>query len=142
MREETQEPTSVPLSKPDFSKPSNTPLFGGTKAPEPETNEPLPETIEPQDETSEPEPETQPEPVGNGKPNYLKGVRNLCNIARVTEGELLNFLSGVGRTDGSAASLEDLALTDGEALRLVYDNWSGEKGISTQIITARKAGAK
>ena len=140
MREETQEPTSVPLSKPDFSKPSNTPLFGGKGGELPPDAQPEPER-EPE---PEPEPEAEPEPqdTGNGKPNYLKGVRNLCNIARVTEGELLGFLSQAGRTDGSAASLEDLALTDGEALRLVYDNWSGEKGISTQIIAARKGAAK
>ena len=110
------------MSAPDFSK----------TAPTQPAPTPVPE--------SNPEPQAQD--TGNGKPNYLKGVRNLCNIARVTEGELLGFLSSVGRTDGSAASLEDLALTDGEALRLVYDNWSGDKGISTQIIAARKGVAK
>jgi len=125
---------------PDFTAPQvvvSKPIFE-TKQVENGTKDPNGETDEPHAETKQPEPETQPESVGNGKPNYLKGVRNLCNIARVTEGELLGFLSQVGRTDGSAASLEDLALTDGEALRLVYDNWSGEKGISTQIIAARK----
>ncbi len=106
-----------------------------------------PEPAEPEHDDGDlgPQPpveQKQAEPVGNGKPNYLKGVRNLCSAGKIKEGELLGFLAEIGTTDGSVGSLEDLVLTQSDTLRLVYDNWSGPKGISTQIIAARKEGAK
>lgn len=97
----------------------------------------------PADDDSNPELMPEPEkPVTKATPNYLKGVRGLCAAAKVKEGELLEFTAQIGMSDGSAASLEDLALTNSNALKLIYDNWSGDKGISTQIIAARKAGGK
>jgi len=96
----------------------------------------------------EPEPEPEPQvpapvqqPAGNGKPNYLKGVRGLCAAAKVKEFEVLAFLAETNTTDGSVTSLDELAMT-GDVLKLVYDNWSGKNGISTQIIAARKGGDK
>jgi recombination protein RecT len=125
------------------------PLFSPklVAAPEPEAptepEAPQPDPV-PEDESN---PELMPEkpaPVTKATPNYLKGVRQLCAAAKVKEGELLEFTSQIGMSDGSAASLEDLALTNSNALKLIFYNWSdkGEKpGISTQIIAARK-GAK
>ena len=56
--------------------------------------------------------------------NYVKSVRNLCKIAGISEGFLMDHLSSSGSTDGSVSSLEELAVYDsGRVLRLVYEEW-------------------
>ncbi len=82
-------------------------------------------------------------PASNGA-NYVKGVRSLCAAGRIKEGEVLDFLQREGVTDGSVVGLDFLPEP---TLKSLYDNWStnqagGGPGISTQIIAARKAGAK
>lgn len=57
--------------------------------------------------------------------NPLKAVRNLCKMARVKEGELLMKLAADGTTDGSMATLEELALAQNgrEILKALSENW-------------------
>ncbi|MGA7813870.1 hypothetical protein, partial [Caballeronia sp.] len=66
---------------------------------------------------------TQP-PASGTNFNYVKAVRNLCKLAQISEGRLLDLLSEMGSTDGSVTSLEELATYDsGNVLKLVHDQW-------------------
>jgi hypothetical protein len=76
----------------------------------------------------------QPETAAAEKPSkspsvavnrYVKAVRNLCKTGAVGEGALLDYLSKTGSTDGSVASLEELALyQNGAVLESIHNNWA------------------
>jgi recombination protein RecT len=82
---------------------------------------------------AEPEPtqsaseQPQPEPSSF---NALKAVRNLCKEDKISEGKMLQYLSGSGATDGSAATLEEVDRRFEGVLKSTSDNW---KTISTII---------
>lgn len=87
------------------------PLFETPRLPEPE-----PENLPAQAE-QEGEPPISPEtrrgaslPDSGHKPHIgaLKGVRDLCKLAKLPESKLLEFLQQTGSSDGSHASLDEL----------------------------------
>lgn len=66
--------------------------------------------------------------------NYVKAVRGLCKMSAIHEGMLLDFLTDTGSTDGSVATLEELAMyQNGGVIKMVYDQWSGEEGLASKI---------
>lgn len=120
LREEIESP-QVSFSKPDFG-PSK-PMFNGVKEIEAKPQATLP-------------PSQQAEPASNEAPpapalpqspgfNALKAVRNLCKMSRVKEGKVLEQLARDNTTNGSHATLEELALSDGgkDILAAVADSW-------------------
>ncbi len=127
----------VSVAPPIFSSPKVLP------SPEPES--------EPQSASEAPQPDAEEDgdvgpakapaqpPAGNGQPNFLKGVRGLCSLAKIKEGELLAHLYATGATDGSSTTLDELALSNAETLKLVYEQWTTVSGL---ILAARKGGAK
>lgn len=85
-----------------------------------------------------PQPAAKIEPQSG--PNYVKGVRDLCKMARVSEGALLDHLQAIGSTDGSCATLEELAMYEGgRVLKLTFDNWTA---VLANIQGAEKGGGK
>lgn len=112
----------APLMKPVFdAPPAETPVGESPELAE----EKLPDEREGRDDTK------VPPASGN---NYVKAVRNLCKMSNVAEGSLLEFLAGVGSTDGSVTTLEELSLYEGgTVLKLVYDQWGGDSGILVKI---------
>jgi phage recombination protein Bet len=71
--------------------------------------------------------------------NPLIALRNLCKMANIGEGVLLDFLSQLGSTDGSVANLEELSLRYDSVCRLVCESWPS---ISKRILDAQKGAAK
>lgn len=105
--------TSKPQFEPEPSAPATKspvaatqPAAGATKSPEPAT----------------PAPTAEPEAGGF---NPLKAMRNLAKMARVKEADILAQLNRDGTTDGSHATLEELALANNgkDILRGVCENW-------------------
>ncbi len=153
MQDEKQ-PEEPKLAKPDFSK--STPLFAASdptlmmrKVAEgeaineirsnPQEPEPQPDADDDYPSGLEPQPAVQQSAPSNGGQNYLKAVRGLCKMGNIKEGELLNFLSETGSTDGSIGTLEELGMSASEVLKLCHDQWAS---ISANIVAARKGGAK
>jgi hypothetical protein len=88
----------------------------------------------------------EPESFENAKPasqtaqfNALKALANLCKMASVPEGKLLEFLAAQGATDGSPASLEELVMTHPGVAKATCDQWAD---VSAKIKAAMKGGAK
>lgn len=61
---------------------------------------------------------------GQGGGNLVKGARNLCKIAKIGEGDLLDFLSQTGATQGEVTSLEELATAYPVILEAVTRDWA------------------
>jgi phage recombination protein Bet len=143
MREEVD--LGAQFAKPDFGT-SSKPLFSSTveiPAGEPEPTPALaaqseaePSHLDDGDlgpQTSAPK---QPEPSNGFNP--LKALRGLLGMAKVKEGELLDWLAATGQTDGSVSSLEDLALSKGsDHMKELTEKWPG---ISAAILAAKKKG--
>jgi|HubBroStandDraft_6_1064221.scaffolds.fasta_scaffold163192_2 recombination protein RecT len=73
--------------------------------------------------------------------NYVKAVRNLCKMSVIHEGMLLDFLTATGSTDGSVATLEELAMYQGgSVIKMVHDQWGGDDGLANKI-KPKKGGA-
>jgi len=110
LREEVEVP-SVSVVKPDFG-PSKQLFNGVTDAP----------AIQPQPEASSPDPEAKPEGQGF---NPVKTIRSLCKLAKLKEADVLAKLAEDGTTDGSAATLEDLALSPNgsDILTALAESW-------------------
>ena len=70
-----------------------------------------------------PAPATAPAPAQPQGFNPLKGLRSLCKMSNIGEGQLLDFLASIGSTDGSMSSLEDLAMSDSKLAKMVCDDW-------------------
>lgn len=112
-----------PVSKPIFDTPVSLPA-----PPESETSPVLDEQAEaaaglaPAQEA----PPVESRPAnGNGGQNYVKAVRNLCKMSKITEGALLDFLQGTGSTDGSVGTLEELGLYGGgKLIAMCHDQWA------------------
>lgn len=68
--------------------------------------------------------------------NPLQAVRGLCAGGKVTEGDLLGYLSVKGTTDGSQSGLDEVPVN---VLKLVNDQWAA---ITGEIMSAKKGGAK
>lgn len=99
------------------------PVFGETSdpAPAPDTAGPTPPA-----ENSSGEPPKEPT-----EQNFVKAVRSLCKMSNIGEGRLLESLAVMGSTDGSVATLEELAMYQGGGvLRMVHDQW---KELSAKI---------
>jgi hypothetical protein len=71
-----------------------------------------------------------------GKFDPLTAVRNLCKQSNVSEGELLEYMSQQGITDGSAA---DLSQCKSQVLKIVNDRWAE---VLPAIKTARAGGER
>lgn len=57
--------------------------------------------------------------------NPVKALRNLCKIANVPEGAVLDFLTATGSTDGSVSTIEELAIYEsGAVIKMVCDQWT------------------
>lgn len=105
-----------PMGKPVFEAPA-------TEALPPAGEEKLPDERE-EAPVEQPKATTAAAAAPSG-PNMVKGIRNLCKLSKITEGELLDFLTATGSTDGSVTSLEELALYDeGRVIKTVADNWA------------------
>jgi hypothetical protein len=74
----------------------------------------------------------------NGGFNPLKALRGLLGMAKIKDGELLDWLAETGATDGSFGSLEDLALSKGsDYMKALTEDWPR---ISAVILAAKKKG--
>lgn len=84
-----------------------------------------PEASKPEFQASAAESSPVPEPTNGTGFNALKAVRNLCKMSRVKEGKVLEQLARDNTTNGSHATLEELALSDGgkDILAAVADSW-------------------
>jgi hypothetical protein len=71
----------------------------------------------------EPEPVVKPE-APKQSPNNLRLLRDLCRVSKVKEGALLAHLSEIGLTDGSAASLDELQLSNPAAIEQALKSWA------------------
>lgn len=119
-------------------EPSKRTRKGSTPAPEPETSpsgqdggKATPQSGSPE---SDFEPQKPEKPVTSGF-NAVRAVRNLCKMASVGEGAVLDYLSGMGATDGSCTTLEEVALQNNDVLKLVAEQW-------TDVIARIKAAKK
>jgi recombination protein RecT len=120
------------------------PLFEPKALPTPEAEpageEPQADAPEPDAPVDEREPEAEAPPAGNGGgQNYLKAVRNLCKMAKIKETSLLGFWSETGSTDGSQSTLEEVAVSAPNVMRLTHDQWGD---ISGRILAVQKGGVK
>ena len=70
-----------------------------------------------------PTPAAPPADVPGSGYNPLKGIRALCKMSGVKEGELLTYLHATGSTDGSFGTLEELHMAKPELLTLVAESW-------------------
>jgi phage recombination protein Bet len=88
-----------------------------------ESNPPRFESDEPPQ--TEPEPERAPNPAAASNPaaEVLARLRNHAKMVNIKEGALLDFWSATGATDGSASSLEEVALSSPELIQSAMDNW-------------------
>src|SRR5262245_59855235 len=104
---------TVSTSRPIFEKPqvAEAPPNGG--------HEPVPEAAPP---VSAPAPEPTPPPTEGGM-NYIKAVRGMCKQAKLSEQRLLWWANFTGLAD-VAESLEDLALKEPEALKMISERWA------------------
>jgi hypothetical protein len=116
------------LEKPEFSKPQSAPKPDIQPEREPDTGEGT--------DLGPTEPAKAP---GNGGQNYLRAVRMLCQSVKVKESELMAYMVGIGLTNDTLNSLDEVALMQMSALQSVYDHWAD---VSGKIIAARKGGAK
>lgn len=82
-----------------------------TKLPVGETKPPVAAPETPLPATKVPEPATEPPQAEKSAYNPLKALRGLLTMGKIKEAELLDFWATTGATDGSQASLEDVALT-------------------------------
>lgn len=64
-------------------------------------------------------------PASTGGFNPVKAVRGLCKMARIKEADLLAKLTADGTTDGSHATLEELALSENgkDILKALSESW-------------------
>ena len=69
-------------------------------------------------------PAVTPAPEPPIKPSYLKAIRGLLAAEKIKEGVFLTTLGGIGLTDGSCGTLEELWMTHPETIVHVHDNWS------------------
>lgn len=74
--------------------------------------------------------ESKPDAPASPKERYVKAVKGLCAAAGIPEGTVLDFCSSMGISDGSAATLSDLAETE---LKTLHDHWGGPRGIAARI---------
>ena len=142
MREEVD--LGAQFAKPDFGT-SSKPLFGSTveipaAEPDPPSSPREPEPSHPDDGDLGPTPPPSVGETPNGGFNPLKALRGLLGMAKVKEGELLDWLAATGATDGSFGSLEDLALSKGsDYMKVLTEDWPR---ISAVILAAKKKGTK
>lgn len=141
LREEMfQEPDPGTFKKPEFGRGT-----GAAPAPAVENGKPAIFTPPPKqedppnDEAAEaasgvaPEPPpAKPEPEGVGR-IALKGVRGLCKAGGIKEGMLLDLLATIGLTDGSMASLDEVAMIRPEVLQDVFERWSQPDGYLSKL---------
>jgi hypothetical protein len=111
------------VAKPDFTQGAKTAGLKTHNAPaDPEDNVPMggptPLATPPDDGKGKPEPE---QPAGGFNP--LKYLRSLLVIAKVKEGVLLDYWAASGATDGSAASLEEVAMSNPELVKATGEGW-------------------
>jgi RecT family len=147
MREEVD--MVAQFAKPDFNAPSK-PLFGSTveiPAGEAEApNEFHPEQVggvrietpgaEDAPVGTAKSPPAEPEPAGGFNP--IKSLRGLLSMAKIKEGEYMDWLAATGATDGSYGSLEDLLLSKGSAwMKTITEDWPQ---ISAAMLAAKKKG--
>lgn len=78
----------------------------------------------------------QPDRIGGFNP--LKALRGLLSMAKVKEGELLDFWAASGVTDGSAGSLEEIGLSKGQDwLTKQTEDWPAT---AAKLLAAKKKG--
>jgi recombination protein RecT len=92
------------------------------KAPESDSQ---PDAPEQSDNDGDLGPQSAPEPPP-GKPrfNVLKVLRDLCKMAGIAEGKLLEALTQMGTSDGSSSTLEEFVTNNEKGARLVCDDWA------------------
>jgi len=96
------------------------PMFESPKQVAETTSEaPLPEPEAPQPDAPSGEP--KPDPVT--KEHALMAIRGALKSRKVTEGQLMDFWSQTGATDGSFSSLEEVAMSKPELLEHTVANW-------------------
>jgi hypothetical protein len=78
----------------------------------------------------------KPEAEPKGGQNYVKAVRGLCKLSTIHEGQLLDYLTATGSTDGSVGTLEELGLYgEGKLIKMLHDGWAD---IAARIKEAKK----
>jgi hypothetical protein len=68
-------------------------------------------------------PAAEPQPASGGGYNPLKGIRALCKMSSIEEGQLLSYLSAIGETDGSFSTLEEVHMVNPALLTVLAENW-------------------
>jgi recombinational DNA repair protein RecT len=101
------------------------PVFDSPKvADKPPTSEPEPPVPPPTEDDGDlgPQPveERTPEPAAA---NPLKALRLLLKMGKIKEGELLDFWAATGATDGSATSLEEVAMSSPDLIKGTAENF-------------------
>lgn len=84
--------------------------------------------------TVPPQPEDE-KPQKSAGYNALKALRNLAKMAKVKEGEILDFWQRDGATDGSAGSLEEVKIQNPALVVMTAEKWPE---FSAKIIEGRK----
>lgn len=124
--------------KEDYFKPETSkPEFGGDKTVS--TN--LPETAQPDPGGTSGSKEKQSAVTPQASPSNfpLKALRTLCAEDQVSEGTILEYLAFTGATDGSHASLDELAIAAPNVVKMVAQDWTK---IVEQLPADKKGGAK
>jgi recombination protein RecT len=120
----------VAPKKPVFDVPTTVKVEPPTPEPEP----PADDNLSPAEDGPFPPPDPEPPPR---KPGPLKLLRDLCKVAKIKEGELLDYLASTGTSEGTSSSLEELQMTEPGIVKLCCDKWAE---VVAKIQEMKKAG--
>jgi hypothetical protein len=87
-----------------------------------EAEQPLSEAEAPQPDAPEAPPVVRQEPEKE-KEHALISIRSALKSRKITEGQLMDFWSQTGATDGSFSSLEEVAMSKPQLLEHTVANW-------------------
>lgn len=128
--EEAVKTPQVNVTRPIFTAPPTAIPEAAPELPEPEP-EPTPQAVSEDDGDLGPvTPPAEEKPKGKEpKPiDFLRGVVGLLKFARITEGELLDFLRSTGKIDESLSSLQEVSMVAPASLETVYNEWQSIAG--------------
>lgn len=104
-----------------FTAETSKPIFEeGKKAPATPGKPAAPPADEPQIAPGQEKPVETPPASGL---NVVKALQGLCKLSKVTEGEVVAYLQGLGTIEETLTSFADIQHVSPETLRLVNDQW-------------------
>ncbi len=122
------------VTKPEFKPASEAPANA------PEAPEDVPDDFKPLKMAgAAPEPT---KPAESAPVNNLKMLRQALQSRKIPENVLLDFLSVTGATDGSAGSLEELAISNGKLIADIIEQWVEFSMKLIEHRDSKKRGAK